>query len=207
MHHEHLFSCVYIKWLYVIIQATAPFVCKRLNWRRENLQNRRWSALHDSGAIYNAHKATIVSIYLQVVVTRESVFPSNNSKLLGHLVLYDVHTQCPGLKIWRHTSRLVNYARSWPCGLHIFPDVQLWPWLVTSVRASKRDVRSSDLQHNVSNEIPWMVHLKPVCIGYMIGYRQGTSPTMPLRLTWRQCALSRIERFHTRIHTVGNGNI
>ena len=44
---------------------------------------------------------------------------------------------------WRHTLRFVNYAQPWPCGRHLFPDVQLWPWLVASARASKRDVISS----------------------------------------------------------------
>ena len=44
----------------------------------------------------------------------------------------------PSLKIRCPTLRLVNYARYWPCGRHIFPDVHLWPWWVGSARASKR---------------------------------------------------------------------
>ena len=42
----------------------------------------------------------------------------------------------------------MNYARPWPCGRHIYPDVQLW--LVASLEA----------QH-ISNETPQMVHLEP----------------------------------------------
>ena len=34
-------------------------------------------------------------------------------------------------------------------GRHVLPEIKLWPWLGASV--------TSDLQHTVSNEIPWMV--------------------------------------------------
>ena len=73
--------------------------------------------------------------------------------------------------IWRHTSRLVNYARSWPCGRNIFPDVHLWPWLVARVRASKRDVRSSSTTYPMKS-FEWYAWSLSISL---IGYRQGTS--------------------------------
>ena len=80
----------------------------------------------------------------------------------------------PSLKIWRHTSRLVIYARSWLCGRHTFPDFQLWPWLVASTRASKRNVRFS------AQRIIWnpLIGMAGACL-----YRQGTSLSLSTLLS------------------------
>ena len=60
------------------------------------------------------------------------------------------------LKIWRYALRLVNYIRYWPCGCHVFSEIQLWPWSVGSAQASKCDVRSSAqrIQWNPLNGTP-----------------------------------------------------
>ena len=42
---------------------------------------------------------------------------------------------------------------SWPLCRHIFPDVQLWPWLLASARDSKCDVRREQPHNNVHHPV------------------------------------------------------
>ena len=62
------------------------------------------------------------------------------------------------LKTWRHALRLVNYARYWPqppwCPPPPLTEIQLWPWLVASARASKRDVRSFSTTYPIKS-VEW----------------------------------------------------
>ena len=96
----------------------------------------------------------LVSAFYSPNVIREYA-PFVSDKLISNNVEY-TSSQIPQqtqtalyvawrLKIWRHV---------WPpC---FSPDVQLWPWLVASQRASKRDVGSSAqrIQWNPSNGTP-----------------------------------------------------
>ena len=98
----------------------------------------------------------------------------------------------PSLKIWRHTSRLVKYARSWPCGHHIFPDFQLWHWSVASARASKRDVRFS------AQRIQWnpLNGAAGACL-----YRQGNNLSLSTLLSWYPASSTECEQQpHNNIH-------
>ena len=91
-------------------------------------------------------------------------------------------------KMWRHASRLVNYARYrclrlgkiqlWPCApWHDVRPRAVWSpaiiWMMAGTRVCSRvtfefarEPRSvtADRWHNVSNEISWMVRPEPVAI-------------------------------------------
>ena len=71
------------------------------------------------------------------------------------------HFKAPRVLIWHHASRLVNYARYQPLSLGRFNSD-----LAHEYRQWYLAPRStlSDLQHNISIEIPWMVRPQLVSI-------------------------------------------
>ena len=79
-----------------------------------------------------------------------------------HFNILRVSWAIASLKIWRHalSSRRVNYARYGRAAAMFSPMLNFdlgWK----RAREPPRSV-TSDLLHNVSNEIPWMVRLEPV---------------------------------------------
>ena len=97
----------------------------------------------------------------------------------------------PSLNIWRHTSRSWNMPDPGRAAAIFFHDFQLWPWLVASTRALKRDVRFS------AQRIQWnpLNGTAGACL-----YRQGTSLSLSMLLSWHPTSAECEQQPHNNIH-------
>ena len=100
----------------------------------------------------------------------------------AHTVLFSGH-----ILAWRsehHTSRLVKYARSWPCGRHIFPDFLLWTWLIAIF--GPREL--SGVSAQINKCLPVCIIHNSWCSGGLCRVTmifQSTHVVMSIMVAWR----------------------
>ena len=74
------------------------------------------------------------------------------------IINLNVNLKCKIIIAWRSDVTLWGSWITPDTGRsrHVFPEIQLWPWLAASTQASKRDIRSSAqrIQWNPSNGTP-----------------------------------------------------